>query len=221
MRRKFLKERATKMPTITMKAQVDHLYMKIRDKNTSNQDFRRFGKRLMQVICEEAVGFLATESTVETPVAGQTCTGPVFDQNNVVAISIIRAADSMLDTFMNVVPEASVGKILIQRDEETAEPKLFYSKLPNLTGKQIILLDPMLATGGSAACAIDVLVKAGATPSKIMFVNVLGCPEGVALLNEAHPEVTIFAGKIDVGLNAKKYIVPGLGDYGDRFFGTD
>jgi len=204
-----------------MQAKVDHLYMKIRDKNTSNQDFRRYGKRLMQVICEEAVGHLASEATIETPVPGQTCTGPVFDQSNLVAISIIRAADSMLDTFMHVVPEASVGKILIQRDEETAEPKLFYSKLPNLAGKQIVLLDPMLATGGSAACAIEVLIQAGATASKIIFVSVLGCPEGVALLNKKHPEVTIFAGKIDTGLNDKKYIVPGLGDYGDRFFGTD
>ena len=171
--------------------------MKIRDKNTSNQDFRRYGKRLMQVICEEAMGHLAVEATIDTPVE-----------------------DSMLDTFMNVVPEAAVGKILIQRDEETAQPKLFYDKLPPLAGKQIILLDPMLATGGSAACAIEVLLKAGAPISKIMFINVLGCPEGMAFLSEAYPELTIFTGKVDKALNAKKYIVPGLGDYGDRFFGT-
>jgi uracil phosphoribosyltransferase len=208
------------MPAILMQAKVDHLYMKIRDKNTSNQDFRRYGRRLMQVLCEEAMGHLAVEATIDTPVEGQSCTGPVFDQNNIVAVSIIRAADSMLDTFMNVVPEAAVGKILIQRDEETAQPKLFYDKLPPLAGKQIILLDPMLATGGSAACAIEVLLKAGATISKIMFINVLGCPEGMAFLAEAYPELTIFTGKVDVALNAKKYIVPGLGDYGDRFFGT-
>ena len=160
------------------------------------------------------------EETISTPVPGYTCVGSVVDQTNIVAISIIRAADSMLDTFMSVVPEASVGKILIQRDEETAEPKLFYSKLPSLVGKRVILLDPMLATGGSAKCAIEVLLQNGATIDKIMFVSVLGCPEGAAYLQNAFPDLTIFTGKLDGGLTSKKYIWPGLGDFGDRFFGT-
>ena len=208
------------MPTHLLAARVDHLYQKIRDKNTSNEDFRRFGERLMQVICEEALGVLGTETTVDTPVAGETSTGPVVDQSNMVAVSIIRAADSMLDTFMHVVPEASIGKILIQRDEETALPKLYYSKLPPMEGKQIMLLDPMLATGGSALCAVEVLVEMGVDPKNIMFVNVLGCPEGIKALEEGYPTMTIFTGKIDKGLNEKRYICPGLGDYGDRFFGT-
>ncbi len=194
--------------------------MKIRDKNTSCQDFRHYARRLMTVICEEALGCIATESTISTPVDSFTCTGPVVDQSNIVAVSIIRAADSMLDTFMSIVPEASVGKILIQRDEATAEPRLFYSKLPSLAGKQVILLDPMLATGGSAQSAVDVLIKAGAEESKIMFISVLGCPEGVAKLEAAFPSMKIFAGKVDSGLTARKYIWPGLGDFGDRFFGT-
>lgn len=208
------------MPVFHLQARVDHLYMKIRDKDTSCQDFRHFGKRLMTVICEEAIGYLANEATIATPVDSFTVTGPVVNQSNIVAVSIIRAADSMMESFMTVVPEASVGKILIQRDEETAEPKLFYSKLPKLEGKQIILLDPMLATGGSAKCAVEVLLKAGASEDQIMFINVLGCPEGIQMLSTAHPRMTIFAGKVDGGLTEKKYIYPGLGDYGDRFFGT-
>ena len=210
------------MPTYHLQARVDHLYMKIRDKNTSNQDFRRYGMRLMQVICEEALSYTtcASEQQIDTPVAGYPVTGTVVDQSNIVAVSIIRAADSMLDSFMHVVPEASIGKILIQRDEATAQPKLYYEKLPPLEGKQIMLLDPMLATGGSAACAIDILLQKGVPQSHIMFVNVLGCPEGMKNLEDSYPDITIFTGKVDGGLTDQKYIWPGLGDYGDRFFGT-
>lgn len=103
------------------------------------------------------------------------------------AVSIIRAGDSMLDVFMDVAPEASVGKILIQRDEETAQPVLFYSKLPPLAGKNVVLIDPMLATGGSARCAIEVLIKAGAEEGRITFLNVLCCPEGIRHLTAAFP----------------------------------
>ena len=174
------------------------------------------------MICEEALNYTScsTEQTIETPVPGYTVTGPVVNQNDIVAVSIIRAADSMLDSFMHVVPEASIGKILIQRDEETAEPKLYYSKLPPLEGKMVMLLDPMLATGGSAKCAINILLEKGVRQSQLMFVNVLGCPEGLQNLQESYPDITIFCGKIDGGLTDKKYIWPGLGDYGDRFFGT-
>ena len=113
--------------------------------------------------------------------------GQSVNPNEVVAISIIRAGDSMLDSLMKVIPEASVGKILIQRDEHTKQPVLFYSKLPNLTNKYILLLDPMLATGGSAKCAVNVLVEHGADVSKMIFVNVLACPEGISAMNAAYP----------------------------------
>jgi len=174
------------------------------------------------VLCEEAVGYLGTEQTLSTPVDDYTVTGPVVDQDaNIVAVSIIRAADSMVDVFMNIVPEASVGKILIQRDEATAEPKLFYDKLPPLdSNTNVMLLDPMLATGGSAKLAIEILLEKGAAQNKIMFVNVLCCPEGLANLENSFPEMTIVSGIVDGGLTGKKYIYPGLGDFGDRFFGT-
>jgi len=138
-----------------------------------------------------------------------------------VGISIIRAGDSMLGTFMEIAPEATVGKILIQRNEETREPVLYYSKVPPLEGKQIMLLDPMVATGGSAICAIKVLLDKGALESNITFVNVLACPEGIAAMTKAYPSMRIVTGKIDDGLNEKAYIMPGLGDFGDRFFGTN
>jgi uracil phosphoribosyltransferase len=146
--------------------------------------------------------------------------GTVCDPGEMVGISIIRAGDSMLDTFMAIAPEATVGKILIQRNEETREPILFYSKVPPLAGKQVMLLDPMVATGGSAICAIEVLIDKGAVESNITFVNVLACPEGIAALTKAYPAMRIVTGQIDDGLNDKAYIMPGLGDFGDRFFGT-
>lgn len=141
----------------------------------------------MQILCEEGLSYAnPTVGSITTP-TGCTIAGTTVDVSNIVAVSIIRAGDSMLDTFMKVAPEASVGKILIQRNEETKEPVLFYSKLPDLTNKYIILLDPMLATGGSARCAVDVLLKAGAVESNMMFLNVLGCPEGFAALSKAYP----------------------------------
>jgi uracil phosphoribosyltransferase len=113
-----------------------------------------------------------------------------------------------------------VGKILIQRDESTAEPVLFYSKLPPLGKKTVVLLDPMLATGGSAICAVQVLIDKGAAEEDIVFLNVLCCPEGLAALFKAYPKIRMVTASVDEKLNEKKYIIPGLGDYGDRFFGT-
>ena len=128
----------------------------------------------------------------------------------------------MLDVFMELVPESTVGKILIQRNEESAakEPILFYSKLPSLVGKNVVLVDPMLATGGSAKVAVQVLIDKGALESKITFLNVVSCPLGLTSLLEAYPAITVVTGSIDYGLNSNKYIVPGLGDFGDRYFGT-
>lgn len=209
------------MPEYTLQARVPHLYTKIRDKATSPVDFRRYAQRLMTVICEEALCYVSgTDKTVDTPVDSYTFPGCEVDQSNIVAISIIRAADSMLDVFMNIVPECGVGKILIQRNEETAEPEMYYDKVPPLAGKKVVLLDPMLATGGSAKAALEVLVKKGAAQKDITFVNVVTCPEGVKNVMESYPDITMFSGCVDEGLTAKKYIYPGLGDFGDRYFFT-
>ena len=115
-----------------------------------------------------------------------------------------------------------IGKILIQRDEKTAEPHLLYSKLPpDIADRYCLLLDPMLATGGSVLCAIEVLLQAGVSADRIIFVNLIASPEGLANLQARFPQVRIVTGVIDEGLNEQKYIVPGLGDFGCRYFGTD
>ena len=147
--------------------------------------------------------------------------GVELDYDNMVAVSIIRAADAMLDCFMSIVPECSVGKILIQRNEETALPEMFYAKVPNMVGKSVVLLDPMLATGGSACMAIKSLIEQGASEESITFVCVVSCPEGVDKMMSEYPKITLISGVVDGGLTSKKYIYPGLGDYGDRFFGTN
>jgi uracil phosphoribosyltransferase len=196
------------------------LFTKIRDKNTGKVEFVRYANRLMHMICEEGISYVKpSPKTVTTP-TGSEYAGCEVDLSSIVAVSIIRAADSMLDVFMNIAPEASVGKILIQRDEATAQPVLYYSKLPTMVGKNVVLMDPMLATGGSAKAAIKVLIAAGAMEENIMFLNVVACPEGIRNIHADYPKMMIVTGEIDARLDAKSYILPGLGDYGDRYFGT-
>jgi uracil phosphoribosyltransferase len=189
---------------------------------TNNTEFRKYAQRLMTVICEEGLSYVApVETTIKTPVDDYTFAGTEIDNESIVAVSIIRAADSMLDCFMHIVPECSVGKILIQRNEETAMPEMFYAKLPSLKGKNVVLLDPMVATGGSAIMAIKSLLEQGADEEKITFMCVVACPEGLKSMTDEFPKMTVVVGAVDEGLTAKKYIYPGLGDYGDRFFGTN
>jgi uracil phosphoribosyltransferase len=178
----------------------------------------------MRVIGEEGLSYVnPREVSVTTPVGPEHVFRVIeSDASPIVIVSIIRAGDSLLDVMMELIPESAVGKILIQRDEETAEPKLFYSKLPpSLVNKTILLVDPMLATGGSAVVAIQILLeKPGVEQKNIFFLNVVSCPEGLKKLQDAFPEITIVTGCIDGGLNEKSYIVPGLGDFGDRYFST-
>ena len=137
------------------------------------------------------------------------------------AVSIPRSGDTMEQGVREVIRDVRIGKILIQRDEKTAKPFLLYSKLPEDISKRIVLLlDPMLATGGSVIRAIEVLVSSGVAPSNIIFVNLFAAPEGILALQTRFPEVQIITTAIDDCLNDKKYIVPGCGDFGDRFYGT-
>ena len=201
---------------------LQHLFTKIRDKDTKPEDFRKYSMRLMTILTEESLVVASnsvSKKTITTP-TGAKFDGIDVDTSNMVAVSIIRAGDSLLECFLNIVPEAAVGKILIQRNEETAEPVLFYDKLPPLENKQVMLLDPMLATGGSAMCAIDVLINKGAKEENILFVNVVCCPEGLKNLSTKFPKIKVVTACIDECLNEKKYIMPGLGDYGDRFFNS-
>ena len=152
---------------------------------------------------EEALAYANPVQCAVTTPTGAIYNGFEINVSNIVVISIIRAGDSMLDAFMRTVPEATVGKILIQRDEETALPKLFYSKVPRLEGKFVVILDPMLATGGSAKYAIDVCVEKGADISRTIFANVVASPQGIDFLRTNFPDLTIVTGGIDEGLNEK------------------
>ena len=135
-----------------------------------------------------------------------------------VVVPILRAGLGMLQPFHDIFPDVSVGYVGLERDHTTAIARSYYCKLPPLGGKRVIVVDPMLATGGSAAQAVDVVKSAGG--KEIIFVCIVAAPEGVARMQQSHPEVPIHAGALDRELNAKKYILPGLGDFGDRLYGT-
>lgn len=152
---------------------------------------------------EEGLSYANPQKVTVTTPTGSTYEGESIDTEAVVAISIIRAGDSLLDAFIKIAPAAQVGKILIQRDEETRMPVLFYSKLPPLASKKIMLLDPMLATGGSAKAAIQVVLDNGAKEEDIIMLCVVSCPEGIANVLETYPKMRIVSGEIDAGLNEK------------------
>jgi len=136
-------------------------------------------------------------------------------------VSIVRAGESMESGLRAVCKAVRIGKILIQRDEETALPKLYYAKLPtDISQRHVLLLDPMLATGGSATKAIEVLQEHGVPEDKIMFLNLIAAPAGIRNIRQRFPKLRIVTTAIDESLNEKKYIVPGIGDFGDRYFGT-
>lgn len=200
---------------------IDHplaktLIAALRDERTPPPLFRVLAKRLALVLCLEATRSIPTESVeVETPIAK--ATGERIAQG-LVAVPILRAGLGMLEAVTELFPEISVGYIGLERDHATFEPSLYYSKLPPLEDRAVLLLDPMLATGGSAAAACSALFDAGA--QRVSLLSVVAAPEGVKHLAEAHPRLEVFTAALDDGLNDHAYIVPGLGDFGDRLFGT-
>ena len=214
------------LPHVTLLRQtplVRALHTAIRAKDASRHTFVTKSDRLVRLLAEEALALLPAQPlTVETP-CGPYEGVALPDGPALCAISILRAADCMLGVVRDMMPDISVGKVLIQRDEATAQPVLMYSKLPPAVGELagVLLLDPMLATGGSAVTAVRVLCERGVKPESIIFVNVVSCEEGLRALAAAYPQVKVVTGAIDPILNEKKYIVPGLGDFGDRYFGTD
>lgn len=181
----------------------------------------RYGARC-SVLAEEGLAQTSDSkpTVIETPCGfyeGRT----MGDPEKLAIVSIVRGGDSLLEAVRSKTPGSSTGKILIQRDETDPEkrPKLFYSKLPpDVRDRYVMLVDPMLATGGSACKAIEVLKEAGVRESNIMFLNVVSCPEGLHRLYAQFPRVKVVTAAVDLKLNADKYIVPGLGDYGDRYF---
>ncbi|CAD6927618.1 unnamed protein product, partial [Tilletia caries] len=174
--------------------------------------------RIIRLLVEEGLNHLPIDTkTIQTP-TGLPYTGVSF-QGRICGVSILRAGEAMEAGLRECCRSVRIGKILIQRDEETAKPKLFYAKLPeDISERWVLLLDPMLATGGSACQAIRVLLDHGVRAERILFLNLVASPEGLKAIYDEFPEVRTISGWVDQGLDGKSYIVPGLGDFGDRYF---
>lgn len=196
---------------------IKHKLSIMRDKNTNVKDFRECAREVALLIGYEATKDLETEEfPLETPIAK---TVGVRIKKKVALVPILRAGLGMVDAMMNLIPNAKIGHIGLCRNEETHEPEEYYCKLPvDIDERKVIVIDPMLATGGSAVDAINFIKKRGATD--ISFACIVAAPEGVEKLSKEHPDVNIFCGALDETLNENCYIVPGLGDAGDRLFGT-
>ncbi len=195
---------------------AQHVLTHLRDKTTKPVLFRTLSYQISLLLALEATRDLSTvEKEIETPL--ETMKGQVLAKPLVV-VPILRAGLGMLQPFHDVFPDVSVGYVGLERDHETAIARSYYCKLPPLAGARVLVVDPMLATGGSAAQAITLVKAAGATD--VGFVCIVAAPEGVATLEKAHPDIPIHAGAVDRQLNSRKYILPGLGDFGDRLYGT-
>lgn len=193
-----------------------HLLTELRDVRTEPAAFRQAARTLSSIlILESTRAMRLRDREVTTPL--ETIRDATFDEGLAV-VPVLRAGLSMLEAALQMFPDVAVGYIGLERSEETAVAHSYYCKLPALAKRYTLCLDPMLATGGSAAQAITVLKEAGA--KEIRMVSVVAAPEGVRCLQEAHPEVDIFCAALDRELNTHKYILPGLGDFGDRLFGT-
>jgi uracil phosphoribosyltransferase len=194
-----------------------HYLTALRDKNTSTELFRETTRRLAYTLLMEATGDMALEEIpIETPL--EPTTGHRLHQD-LVAVAVLRAGLGLLDAVLDLLPHVKVGYAGVQRDEDTAEPQEYYTKFPNpLTDSKVIILEPMLATGGSLSWAADRIKEHGA--EDITALCVVAAPAGVARMEEDHPDIRIVAAGLDQGLTANYFITPGLGDMGDRLFGT-
>ena len=197
---------------------IQHKLAILRDKNTGVKEFRALIGEIAGLMCYEATRNLPTEIVeVETPVAIAQCR--MLSGKKQAIIPILRAGLGMVDTILDMMPSTKVGHIGLYRDPETHLPVEYYCKLPeDIDQRQIFVVDPMLATGGSAIAAIDYLKARGC--KNIIMMNIIGCPEGVKAVQEAHPDVDLYLAAVDERLNEHAYIIPGLGDAGDRIFGT-
>ena len=205
-------------PTVVKHPLVQHKLTLIREQTTSTAVFRQLLREISQLLAYEVTSELPmTTKRIDTPL--QPMDAPVLDGKKLALISILRAGNGLLDGVLELIPSARVGFVGLYRDEETLQPVEYYFKVPTeLQDRLVIAVDPMLATGNSSAAAVDKLKEAGAV--NIRFLCLLAAPEGVARMKEAHPDVPIVTASLDERLNEKGYIVPGLGDAGDRMFGT-
>jgi uracil phosphoribosyltransferase len=197
---------------------VQHKLSLMRNKHASTHSFRRLLAELASLMIYEVTRNMALQDIeIETPL--ETMTGKVIDGKKLVFVSILRAGNGILEGMLNVVPGARVGHVGLYRDPKTLHPVEYYFKMPqDMHEREAIVVDPMLATGNSAITAIDRIKQVG--PKSIKFVCLLTCPEGLAALAQAHPDVPVYTAAIDRQLNEHGYILPGLGDAGDRIFGT-
>ena len=204
--------------TILSHPLITHKISRLRDKNTGTNEFRKLVEEIAMLEGFEALSDLPLEDVeVETPI--ETCMTPMLAGRKLAIVPILRAGLGMVEGLVSLVPSAKIGHIGLYRDEETFEPHEYFCKLPNpIEERTIVVCDPMLATGGSAIDAINMIKKRGGV--KIKFVCIIAAPEGVKRLAEAHPDIQIYIGNLDRCLNEKAYICPGLGDCGDRIFGT-
>jgi len=202
--------------TVVDHALAGHLLAQLRAEDTAPPVFRTLAKRLALTLALEAIRDLpTTEIAVRTPL--EETTGRVL--GDLVAVPILRAGLGMLEAVTELFPEVAVGYIGLERDEASLEPQSYYRKLPPVQGRNVLVLDPMLATGGSGSAATSAVREGG--PRSIRFVCVVAAPEGIKRMEADHPDVPIFTAAIDRQLNERGYIVPGLGDFGDRLFGTE
>ena len=197
---------------------IQHKLAVLRNKNTSVKEFRELVNEISGLMCYEATRNLPTvEVEVETPVAVAKCR--MLAGKKLAIVPILRAGLGMVDAMVDLIPSAKIGHIGLYRDPDTHEPVEYYCKLPeDIENRQVFVVDPMLATGGSAVAAIDFLKKHGCR--NIIMMNIIGCPEGIKRVQDAHPDVEMYLAACDEKLNDHAYIIPGLGDAGDRIFGT-
>lgn len=197
---------------------IQHKLAILRSKDTSVKEFRELVGEIAGLMCYEATRNLPLkEVKVETPITTATCR--MLAGKKMAIVPILRAGLGMVDSMVSLIPSAKIGHIGLYRDPETHKPVEYYCKLPDDIGnRQVFVVDPMLATGGSAIAAIDFLKQHGC--KNIIMMNIIGAPEGVEAVTKAHPDVDVYLAALDEGLNENAYIVPGLGDAGDRIFGT-
>ena len=197
---------------------VEHKLAILRNKKTGTKEFREIVSELATMLCYEAMKDAELhEVEIETPI--QKTKAQIINEDSYAFVPILRAGTGMLDGIINLVPNAKIGHIGMYRDEETFKPNVYFFKVPkDIEKREVLILDPMLATGGSGLDAIELLKEKGV--KSIKFLCIIAAPEGIKKVQEKHPDVKIYCTKIDERLNENAYIVPGLGDAGDRIFGT-
>ena len=197
---------------------IQHKISRLRDENTGTNEFRKLIEEIAMLMGYEALRDLPMEDVeIKTPI--ETCKSPMISGKKMAVVPILRAGLGMVEGMLAMIPAAKIGHIGLYRDPETLAPVEYYCKLPSdIASREVFVTDPMLATGGSATAAITMLKEKGA--KKIHFMCIIASPEGIEKMHEVHPDVDVFVGALDDHLNEHGYIVPGLGDAGDRIFGT-